>query len=215
VTPRATDWGLVLLVGLLSATGVMTLFAGGRGDAWVFAAHGAGGFGLAAVLGWKLRRVWRRLLQPARWDRRTAAGAGALGLVAATLLSGVGWSSGFELSTEFSTPAEESWDHTFATIRRYESIDQRRTDELVKKADESLLPKLSELPGFNGYYLIRAGDGVMSSVGIFDTLAHADESTRVASAWVRENKLETALPTPPKVTTGEIVVNKTRELVQA
>jgi DMSO/TMAO reductase YedYZ molybdopterin-dependent catalytic subunit len=98
VTPRATDWGLALLVGLLFATGVMTLFAGGRGDAWVFAAHGAGGFALAAVLGWKLRRVWRRLVQPARWDRRTAAGAGAHGLVAATLLSGIGWSSGFELS---------------------------------------------------------------------------------------------------------------------
>jgi hypothetical protein len=32
------------------------------------------------------------------WDRRTAAGAGALGLVAATLLSGVGRSSGLELS---------------------------------------------------------------------------------------------------------------------
>jgi hypothetical protein len=98
VTPRATDWGLALLVGLLFATGLMTLFAGGRGDAWVFAAHGAGGFALAAVLGWKLRRVWRRLARPARWDRRTAAGAGALGLVAATLLSGVGWSSGFVLS---------------------------------------------------------------------------------------------------------------------
>jgi DMSO/TMAO reductase YedYZ molybdopterin-dependent catalytic subunit len=98
VTPRATDWGLAHLVGLLFATGLMTLFAGGRGDAWVFAAHGVGGFALAAVLGWKLRRVWRGLAQPARWDRRIAAGAGALGLVAATLLSGIGWSSGFELS---------------------------------------------------------------------------------------------------------------------
>jgi hypothetical protein len=103
----------------------------------------------------------------------------------------------------------------FATIRRYESIDQSRTSELVKKADESLVPKLCELPGFNGYYLIEAGDGVLSSVGIFDTSAHADESTRVASDWVRENKLETALPTPPKITTGKVVVEKTRELVQA
>jgi hypothetical protein len=80
VTARATDWGLALLVGLLFATGVMTLFAGGQGDAWVFAAHGVGGFALAGMLAWKLRRVWRRLAQPARWDRRTAAGAGALGL---------------------------------------------------------------------------------------------------------------------------------------
>jgi DMSO/TMAO reductase YedYZ molybdopterin-dependent catalytic subunit len=98
VTARATDWGLALLVGLLFATGVMTFFAGQQGDAWVFGAHGVGGFAVAGVLGWKLRRVWRRLVQPARWDRRTVAGAGGLALVVATLLSGVGWSSGLELS---------------------------------------------------------------------------------------------------------------------
>jgi hypothetical protein len=103
----------------------------------------------------------------------------------------------------------------FGTIRRYESIDQSRTNELVKKADESLLPKLSELPGFSGYYLIEAGNGVMSSIGFFDTAEQADESTRIASIWVRENKLETALPTAPKITSGEVVLHKTRELVQA
>ena len=103
----------------------------------------------------------------------------------------------------------------FATIRRYESIDQSRTSELVKKVDESLLPKLSELPGFRGYYLIEAGNGVVSSIGFFDTSEHADESTRVASNWVRESKLETALPTAPKITSGKVVAHKTRELVQA
>ena len=103
----------------------------------------------------------------------------------------------------------------FATIRRYEAIDQSRAGELVKKADETLVPSLSELPGFSGYYLIDAGNGVMSSIGFFDTPAHADESTRLATEWVREQKLETALPNPPKITTGEVVVHKTRELVQA
>ena len=103
----------------------------------------------------------------------------------------------------------------FGTIRRYESIDKSRTNELVKKADESLVPKLSELPGFSGYFLIEAGNGVMSSIGFFDTSEQADESTRVASNWVRENKLETALPTPPKITSGEVILHKTRELVQA
>ena len=103
----------------------------------------------------------------------------------------------------------------YGTIRRYESIDKSRTNELVKKADESLVPKLSELPGFSGYFLIEAGNGVMSSIGFFDTSEQADESTRVASNWVRENKLETALPTPPKITSGEVILHKTRELVQA
>jgi hypothetical protein len=100
-------------------------------------------------------------------------------------------------------------------IRRYESIDQSRKSELVKKVDETLVPTLSELPGFNGYSLIDAGNGVMTSVGFFDTAAQADESTRVASSWLREQKLETALPNPPKITSGDVVVHKTRELVQA
>ena len=102
-----------------------------------------------------------------------------------------------------------------ATIRRYEAIDQTRTTELVKNAEEKLLPLMSELPGFNGYYLIEAGNGVISSVGFFDTAEHAEESTRVASNWVRDENLEKALPNPPKVTSGRVVVHKTRELVEA
>jgi hypothetical protein len=102
-----------------------------------------------------------------------------------------------------------------ATIRRYESTDQSRTSELVKKIDEKLFPRLSELPGFNGYSLIDAGNGVVTSVGFFDTEAQADESTRVAGSWLREQNLETALPNPPKITSGKVVVHKTRELVQA
>jgi len=102
----------------------------------------------------------------------------------------------------------------FATIRRYESIDQGRAGDLVKQADETLLPSLCELPGFNGYSLIETGKGVMTSISFFDTAEHADESTRVAADWVREQKLETALPNPPKITSGEVVVHKTGELVQ-
>ena len=102
-----------------------------------------------------------------------------------------------------------------ATIRRYESIDQSRKSELIKMVDERLLPKLSELPGFNGYSLVDAGDGVVTSVGFFDTAAQADESTRIAAGWLREQKLETALPNAPKLTSGDVVVHKTRELVQA
>ena len=95
-----------------------------------------------------------------------------------------------------------------ATVRRYEGVDQSRTDELTKKLDESLLPRLSKLPGFEGYYLIEAGNGVMTSVSLFDTSAHADESTRVASSWVRDEKLETTLPNPPKITDGKVIVHK-------
>jgi hypothetical protein len=102
-----------------------------------------------------------------------------------------------------------------ATVRRYEGVDASRTDELTKRVGESLLPRLSELPGFSGYYLIEADKGVMSSIGFFDTSAQADESSRVAATWVRDEKLETALPNPPKITSGEVIVHKTNGLVRA
>lgn len=103
-----------------------------------------------------------------------------------------------------------------ATVRRYEGVDTSRTDELTKKVNETLIPKLSKLPGFDGYFLIEAGNGVMTSVDLFDTSAHADESTRLASSWVRDEKLESALPNSPKITIGEVIArSKTNGAVRA
>jgi DMSO/TMAO reductase YedYZ molybdopterin-dependent catalytic subunit len=98
VTPRGTDWSLALLVVLGLATGLATWFAGAPGDAWVFAAHAIGGTALALVLGWKLRRVWRRVADPSRWDGRTATALAAVVLVTAALGSGYAWSQGAELA---------------------------------------------------------------------------------------------------------------------
>ena len=100
-----------------------------------------------------------------------------------------------------------------ATLRRYEGVDGQRTDELAEKTTDTLMPRLSELPGFGGYYLIESGDGVMTSVSLFDTSEHADESARLASNWVRDEKLEAALPNPPKITGGEVIARKTNGAV--
>jgi hypothetical protein len=103
-----------------------------------------------------------------------------------------------------------------ATVRRYEGIDQNSKDELTRKVGETLMPSLSKLPGFNGYYLIESGNGVFTSVGLFDNSIQAEESTRVASSWVVDQKLESILPNPPKVTTGEVIAHKlTNGTVQA
>jgi DMSO/TMAO reductase YedYZ molybdopterin-dependent catalytic subunit len=96
VSPRGTDWSLALLVALGVATGLATWFAGSEQSAWVFAAHAVLGTGLALILVWKLRRVWRRVVAPRRWDGRTGAGLGALTLVALALGSGFAWSTGLD-----------------------------------------------------------------------------------------------------------------------
>jgi hypothetical protein len=102
-----------------------------------------------------------------------------------------------------------------ATIRRYEGVDPNRTDELTKKVSESLAPRLSKLPGFAGYYMIEADNGVLSSIGLFENVEQADESTRVTAAWVREEKLETALPNAPKITSGKVIARQNGESVLA
>jgi hypothetical protein len=93
----------------------------------------------------------------------------------------------------------------YATVRRYDGIDKVRSEEIRRKVGDSLLPSLRELPGFGGYYLIDAGGGVLTSVGLFETSAQAHESTRLAARWVREQKLEDALPNTPKITAGPVI----------
>jgi hypothetical protein len=102
-----------------------------------------------------------------------------------------------------------------AIVRRYEGIDTKRTEELTRKVGESLAPRLTKLPGFSGYFLIEAGDGIMSSVNFFDTSAQADESTRVVAEWLREEKLETLVPNPPKITGGKVIVHEMNGAVRA
>ena len=102
-----------------------------------------------------------------------------------------------------------------ATVRRYEGVDASRTDELTKKVNETLIPRLSKLPGFDGYFLVEAGNDVMPSISLFDTSAHADDSKSVAAGWVRDEKLESVLPNAPKITFGEVIAKKTNGAVRA
>jgi hypothetical protein len=102
-----------------------------------------------------------------------------------------------------------------ATIRRYDGVDQKGTDVLKRKINETLIPKLSQLPGFNGYYVIESDKDVFTSFSFFGTPAEAGESDRVADGWVREQKLELTLPNPPKVTGGEVIAHKTNGMVRA
>jgi hypothetical protein len=94
-----------------------------------------------------------------------------------------------------------------ATIRRYDGVDQDRATELTTKVNETLVPKLNKLPGFAGYYLIEAGGGVFSSLGLFETAEQGKESSNVVATWIRDEKLETLIPNAPKITTGKVVAH--------
>src|SRR5262245_12757107 len=96
----------------------------------------------------------------------------------------------------------------YTSIRRYQ-IDPNRVDELIRRVEEGFVPRISQAPGFVGYYVIDGGNGVVASVSVFEDQAGAEESNRVAADWVREN-LAALLPNPPTITAGEVRLRKER-----
>ena len=103
----------------------------------------------------------------------------------------------------------------FAVVRRYEGMDMNRQDEMFREVGEGFLPNLAETPGFVGYFFVDAGDGVSASIGIFETREAAEDSTRAAADYIREQNMQDILPNPPQVTAGEVRVHKMRAGVAA
>jgi len=103
----------------------------------------------------------------------------------------------------------------FATIRRYDGVDQNRSSELTRKVNETLVPKLEKLSGFAGYWLIEADNGVFSSLSLFESPEQGMESTKFVATWLRDEKLDTIVPNEPKITSGKVVVHSDRVLVAA
>jgi hypothetical protein len=102
-----------------------------------------------------------------------------------------------------------------ATIHRYDGVDQNRTFELTTKVDETLIPKLDNLPGFAGYCLIDADDGVVSSFGLFETREQSTWSTALVDTWARDENLSALLPNRPKITSGRVVAQSDHFLIAA
>jgi len=84
-------------------------------------------------------------------------------------------------------------------IRRYEGAGD--SAEVARRAVEEFGPMLRDRPGFQGYYVVDAGDGVLATISVFETEEAAIETTSAAAAWVRENLPELAA-NPPQVTAG-------------
>ena len=61
------------------------------------------------------------------------------------------------------------------------------------------------IDGFKAYYLLKLTEGT-STVGIFENEQGAEESSRVAAAWLAEN-LPDLNVAPPYVTAGEVVLS--------
>jgi hypothetical protein len=97
-----------------------------------------------------------------------------------------------------------------ATIHRYEGVNLARTSEITGKVNETLIPELSKLPGFAGYYLIEGGNGILCSLGLFETSEQINESTRFVAKWITDQHLDALIPNAPTLTTGKVIAHSDR-----
>jgi hypothetical protein len=88
----------------------------------------------------------------------------------------------------------------YTVIRRYQGV--LEADEVARRAVEEFAPTLRDRPGFQGYWVVNAGDGVLSTISVFDTEEAAAESTAAAATWVHDT-MPNLVPNPPRVTAGE------------
>jgi Antibiotic biosynthesis monooxygenase len=88
----------------------------------------------------------------------------------------------------------------YTVIRRYQGVVD--SAEVARRAAEEFGPTLRDQPGFQGYWAVDAGDGVLATISVFESQEAAEASTAAAATWVQEN-LPNQVPNPPQVTAGE------------
>ena len=93
----------------------------------------------------------------------------------------------------------------YAAIRRYR-VSPGSVDEVTRRVKDEFVPMISQAPGFVSYDVLSSGDGTVTSISFFQSKAGADQSTQMASGWVRE-RLSSLLPNPPDVTAGDITLH--------
>jgi hypothetical protein len=94
----------------------------------------------------------------------------------------------------------------YAVIRRYEA-DVASSEAVLQRVREGFLPIVRRSRGLVAYQVVDAGDGVIASISIFEDHAEANEMTREAAEWARENLAELVLG-PPEIISGEVVLSE-------
>jgi heme-degrading monooxygenase HmoA len=86
---------------------------------------------------------------------------------------------------------------------RYYAGNAELADRLAENRSE-VEGVIRGIDGFRAYYLIRTTSGDTISLSVFDDESAAEESTRAAAAWIRENLPD--LTVSPQVSAGEVVI---------
>ncbi len=94
-------------------------------------------------------------------------------------------------------------------LRQY-TLDVKNVAEIVRRVAAGGVPIIKAIPGFVAYAITDAGHGQLVTYSVYETKASAEESTRKAAAWVKEN-IASMLPNPPRVLEGELRLREIKE----
>ena len=87
---------------------------------------------------------------------------------------------------------------------RYYAGNTDLADQLAARSDE-IRAVISEVPGFEAYYLAKLDDATVS-ITVCEDEAGTAASTRVASEWIRDNMPGLAA-SPPMVSSGTVTLS--------
>jgi hypothetical protein len=90
----------------------------------------------------------------------------------------------------------------YVVIRKFNHISS--VPDAARRAKSGIGPLLKQSPGFQGYYVFDAGDGVGGSVTMFDSKETALEANEKALAWIRGSLMD-VIDGEPEITMGEIL----------
>src|SRR5437870_1621553 len=101
--------------------------------------------------------------------------------------------------------SSDEWEaRMFATIRVYAGSTDL-IDALVEH-ESDVKRLITEIDGFESYYLLRTAAGGAASVSVYETQAGASASDGAARNWIAEN-LPDLNVAPPQVSAGDVVIS--------
>jgi len=99
----------------------------------------------------------------------------------------------------------------FATIRRYEILtpdaDAGAKEQLLDIIRQDFLPRVSDLAGFDGYFVLDTGSRGIATLSLFETEEGIDASTRLAADAVTRYAHIVRLGSP-EITSGRVVMHR-------
>jgi hypothetical protein len=91
----------------------------------------------------------------------------------------------------------------YMVIRKFNRM--RSVAEAARRAESGVGELLRQSPGFLGYYVFDAGDGIGGSVSLFESKEAAVAANEQALAWIRGSLMD-VIDGEPEITMGEVLV---------